>query len=267
MPNGDRPVNVDTIPVDQIVTGTNDRKVFDLAELEQLAASIAAVGLAEPIAVRPLDDGRFRLIAGERRWRAYQLLGRVTIEATIRDVDEQAEADLMLAENTGRVNLSIMEEARAYGKRRDAGQTVEQIAAIAGVAEFRVRWRLDLLELGSDVQAAIDAEAVTPAAALELRRLDSAHQSVGLKAWLANPRMGAVRFRKLVDEIAAEQAKSAEMQFGFALQPEPWIDKAKAMTGQKRSVAALLDLTRRMSDTLTELGYDGPLLTEAQSMQ
>jgi|PlaIllAssembly_1097288.scaffolds.fasta_scaffold00151_12 ParB family chromosome partitioning protein len=255
------------IPVGQITAGSNDRKVFDEGEIEKLAASIAKLGLAEPIVVKPIDDG-YRLIAGERRWRAHIFLGRDTIPALLRDdVTEADEADIMLAENTGRVDLSIMEEARAYARRRDSGQSIAEIAEIAGVAEFRVKWRLDLLTLAPEVQQAIEADALSPAAALELRKLEPAYQVVGLRSWMANPSMGAAAFRKLTDEILSQQNADASMTFGFAIDDDPWVEKAKKLSAKKRSVAALTNLIERMADQLSACGYDGPLLEEATDLR
>lgn len=256
------------IPVAAVSPGDNDRKEFNPDELAQLAASIDKIGLAEPIVVRPVAGDEYRLIAGERRWRAHQLLGRETIPALVRtDLDETGEADVMLAENTGRVDLGIMEEARAYAKRVEMGQTVEEIAEIAGVAEFRVRWRLDLLTLSEPVQAAIDAGQLTPAGALELRKLDVNRQLTGLKAWMANPAMGAVRFRRLTDQMLKEQNEEAATPFAFGYPDDSkWVEKAKQQKTTKKNVPTLVNLVRRLVAALENEGVTGPLLEEAHDL-
>jgi ParB family chromosome partitioning protein len=253
------------IPVAAITPGNNDRRQFDEVKLNALADSIATSGLAEPIVVVPAGDG-YRLVAGERRWRAHQILGWDLIDAIVRpDLDDTDESNVMLAENTARVDLSPMEEARAYQARIDIGQTVEEIATIAGVAEFRVRWRLDLLGLVDEAQQAIEAGALPPGPALELRKLNGDHQRIGLKAWLANPTMGAQAFRKLTDQLLVAQSKANDLGGLFADEDE-WVDKAKAMKRPKLTVPTLAGLVRRLANALEDAGYDGPLLEEARTI-
>lgn len=248
------------IPMSSIVVGVNDRKVFDEDALWQLARSIDKVGLAEPILVRLLADGTHRLVAGERRYRAHLLLGRTEIEATVREMTDADEKSLMTAENTGRVDLSVMEEARAYAKLRDTGMTIAEIADVAGVAEFRVTWRLSLLGLIPEVQAAIECGSVPAGPALELAKLDPNRQIIGMKAWLANPTMGAAAFKRLAGELAKAQEAEGEQTFGFDLNAEEWVDKAKAM----KAPVNLRSLVRQLAEQLEALGYTGPLLDEAR---
>ena len=102
------------IPVSSIAAGNNDRKEFDPVKLEELAASIAAHGLAQPITVRPLSGliPGFEIVAGERRFRAIsRVLQWDTIPAIVRDLDDEAASAIMLAENTGRADLNPIEEA------------------------------------------------------------------------------------------------------------------------------------------------------------
>jgi ParB family chromosome partitioning protein len=128
------------------------RKDFDPAALQELADSIRAQGLIQPISVRPIGD-RFQIIAGERRYRAHKLLGLATIPALVqsgltdRDVALQA-----IIENACRRDVNIMEEADAYGQLVRHGLSNDEIASQVGVAAFRVEWRLSLLNLKPDYQ-------------------------------------------------------------------------------------------------------------------
>lgn len=254
------------IPVAEIRPGDNHRTQFDPDELDQLAASIREVGQIEPIVVRPDGDG-FQLVAGERRWRAHQRMGKVDIKAIIRTTLTADEIEnIMLAENTGRVDLPLMDEARAYDRQRALGKTVDQIAAAAGVARFRVEWRLSLLdELCPEAQQAVAENIVTPAVALALRGLDADRQLLALRAWRANPDMGVTAFQKrIVARLATEQA--TEQPFEFTL--DGWDDHAKAVQPIKYTVAGLRKVVLAMADELVRLGYpdDGPLVAEARNM-
>ena len=103
------------IPLDQI-----DRNPFQTRshvneeQLAELAASITANGVVQPMLVRPLANGRFQLIAGERRWRASQLAGKETIPAILRQVSDEQAMEITIVENLQRADLNPMEQARAF---------------------------------------------------------------------------------------------------------------------------------------------------------
>jgi ParB family transcriptional regulator, chromosome partitioning protein len=131
------------------------RKHFDPDTLRELAASIASQGQLQPIVVRPhpLREGHFMILVGERRWRAHLLLGRPTIEAIVRDVDNQTMDVQAIVENLQRSNVSPMEETRAYQRMLDLyGMTVEELAAKIGVPSWKIEKRLELLNLRPEYQ-------------------------------------------------------------------------------------------------------------------
>jgi len=137
------------IPLDQI-----DRNPFQtrshLAEepLAELAASIAANGVVQPVLVRPLANGRFQLIAGERRWRASELAGKTTIPAM----------EITIVENLQRADLNPMEQARAFDRlSREFHMTQEQMAVRTGKDRATVANFLRLLRLPASVQARVEA--------------------------------------------------------------------------------------------------------------
>lgn len=108
------------------------RKVFPQQELEELAASISEVGLLQPISVRQVRD-RYQIIAGERRWRAYKLLGRSTIEALIIPVEESDMAVLALVENIDRADLSDYEIGKALRQVEGLFPTRKKLAEALGM--------------------------------------------------------------------------------------------------------------------------------------
>jgi ParB/RepB/Spo0J family partition protein len=193
------------IPVDRIRSGLNDRKHFDLAALEQLAANIEELGLLQAIVVRPVTDDPaidYELIAGERRWRATCLLGRPTITATVRDASDLDAALAMLAENDGRIDLNDMERAEKYRKLIDEhGLTIEEIARGASRKPGFVRDRLALLALDPAVQNAIRSGAVPHSLGLRIADLDHNRQMTALRDYLAHPEWSAQRFDDRVLEL------------------------------------------------------------------
>jgi len=134
------------------------RTVFDDDELEGLAASIKEVGLLQPIVVRPLHDGRWELVAGERRLRAARRAGLATIAVIVRETDD---ADLLkeaLIENIHRVQLNPLEEAAAYGQLLDDfGVTQEELAKRLGKGRPTITNALRLLSLPPSIQRRVAA--------------------------------------------------------------------------------------------------------------
>lgn len=147
------------IPVAAITPNPRQpRKVFDPEALQELIHSISEVGLLQPIVVRPLGDGRFELVAGERRLRASQASGLERIPAIIRDT---ADADMLrdaLLENLHRAQLNPLEEAAAYQQMLDDfGCTQEELATRIGRSRPQVTNCLRLLRLPALVQKRVAA--------------------------------------------------------------------------------------------------------------
>jgi len=126
-------------------------------QLAELAASIAANGVVQPILVRPLSEGRFQLIAGERRWRASQLAGKATIPAILRQVSDEQAMEITIVENLQRADLNPMEQARAFERlSREFKMTQEQMATRTGKDRATVANFLRLLRLPGSVQARVE---------------------------------------------------------------------------------------------------------------
>src|SRR5215469_5526323 len=103
------------IPVGEIDRNPyQTRSRVDEQQLAELANSIAATGVVQPIIVRPLPNGRFQLIAGERRWLASQKAGKDTVPAILRQVSDEQAMEMTIVENLQRADLNPMEQARAY---------------------------------------------------------------------------------------------------------------------------------------------------------
>jgi ParB family chromosome partitioning protein len=134
------------------------RTRFDEDKLAELAASIAATGVVQPILVRPLPNGRFQLIAGERRWVASHKAGKATIPAILRQVSDEQAMEITIVENLQRADLNPMEQARAYERlSRDFKMTQEQMATRTGKDRASVGNFLRLLRLPEAVQGKVEA--------------------------------------------------------------------------------------------------------------
>lgn len=146
------------IPVDLIQRGKyQPRRDMQPEALEELAESIKAQGVMQPIVVRAIDDKRFEIIAGERRWRATQLVGLDTIPALIRDVPDEAAVAMALIENIQREDLNPMEEALALQRlQREFELTHAQVAEAVGKSRTTVTNLLRLTNLRDEVQRMLE---------------------------------------------------------------------------------------------------------------
>jgi len=147
------------IPVEMI-----DRNPFQTrtqvneTELEELAASIVANGVVQPILVRPQANGRFQLIAGERRWRASQLAKKTTIPAILRQVSDEQALEITIVENLQRADLNPMDQARAFERlSREFNMTQEQIATRTGKDRVSVANFMRLLKLPAGIQEKVES--------------------------------------------------------------------------------------------------------------
>jgi ParB family transcriptional regulator, chromosome partitioning protein len=129
------------------------RRAFDPQALEELAESIRANGIVQPIVVRPCSTGRFTLILGERRCRAAKLAGELTIPAIVRQVSNEQAAEMTIVENLQRQDLNCLEQAQAFSRlSREFGLTQEQIGQRTGCSRESVSNYMRLLKLPDVVQ-------------------------------------------------------------------------------------------------------------------
>jgi len=147
------------IPLDQIDPNPfQTRSHVNEEQLAELDASITANGVVQAVLLRPLANGRFQLIAGERRWRASQLAGKATIPAILRQVSDEQAMEITIVENLQRADLNPMEQARAFERlAREFHMTQEQMAQRTGKDRASVANFLRLLRLPATVQARVES--------------------------------------------------------------------------------------------------------------
>jgi ParB family chromosome partitioning protein len=148
------PLALTELPVSVISTNPNQpRKGFDEEALASLTASVRELGVLQPILVRALDDERYELIAGERRWRAAKRAGLPTVPAIVREVDDTTSLEHALVENLHRQDLNALEEAAAYQQLiEDFKLTHEQVATRVGKSRAAVSNTLRLFQLPPAIQ-------------------------------------------------------------------------------------------------------------------
>ena len=146
------------LPVELIQRGKyQPRRDMHPEALEELAESIKVQGVMQPIVVRPIGDGRYELIAGERRWRATQLAGLDKIPAVIRDVPDEAAIAMSLIENIQREDLNPIEEAMALKRLQDEFElTHQEVATAVGKSRTTITNLLRLIALTDDVKVLLE---------------------------------------------------------------------------------------------------------------
>lgn len=150
------------------------RKRFDEDALEELAESIRAVGILQPIVVRPIAENQFEIIAGERRFRAAQLAGLTSVPVTVRAAQDDQTLEMALIENVQREDISPIEAALAYRALIDEfGLTQEQVAARVGKNRVTISNALRLLRLPEEVLEAVDSGLITEGHARALLMCDT----------------------------------------------------------------------------------------------
>ncbi|MGC8731530.1 MAG: ParB/RepB/Spo0J family partition protein [Halothiobacillaceae bacterium] len=218
-----------TLPISAIRPNPwQPRQGFEPEQLEQLAASIKAQGLLQPVVVRPAGDG-YELIAGERRWRAAGLVGLTHIPAVVRQVDDRTTAALALVENLQREDLNALEKAQGIKRLiEEFGLTHQQAGEAVGHSRTHVSNLLRLLELAPAVQGLV-----------ETGQLDMGHA----RALLPLP---AAKQEELAEQIVARQLSVREVEALVARFTHP----APAQPAAKPRDADLEALERRLAERL-----------------
>ena len=177
-----KPPLVMTLPMASVHPDpTQPRQHFDPEQLQELADSIEAQGLIQPITVRKIGGSkpRFQIVCGERRWRAHQLLGRDTIAAQVLPMAKGKVLLAQLTENLARADQTPLETARAFRRALDEGiaSGPAELAKMLGIRQaFRITESLSLLKLCPEAQSLLDSEAISRSQAWALTGLSHERQ-------------------------------------------------------------------------------------------
>lgn len=145
--------NARILPIDRLQPGKyQPRRVFDENAIEELSASIRLRGLLQPILVRPLADGMFEIVAGERRWRACQKASLFEVPVVVRDLSDRETLEIALVENLQRQDLDPVDEAEGFKRLiDDFGHTQEEVARVVAKSRSHIANTMRLLSLPSSV--------------------------------------------------------------------------------------------------------------------
>ncbi|AFT68245.1 MAG: ParB/RepB/Spo0J family partition protein [Cycloclasticus pugetii] len=167
------------LPIDLLQRGKyQPRTEFDPVQLQELADSISAQGIIQPIVVRPISGNNYEILAGERRWRAAQLAGLQDVEVVINDVDDRAAIAISLIENIQRENLNILDESEALQRLiNEFEMTHQQAADAVGRSRAAVSNLLRLLELGQEAKESLRAGKIEMGHGRALLALNESQQS------------------------------------------------------------------------------------------
>ena len=172
-PQGSSTIN--EIPLAQIEANPNQpRRDFDPDALQELATSIREIGIIQPITLRQIDDNRFQIIAGERRWRASQIAGLTAIPAYIRTISDESIMEMALVENIQREDLNAIEIALAYQHLlENDGMTQEKVSERVGKSRAAIANYLRLLRLPAQIQLSLQKKEIDMGHSRALLSLDS----------------------------------------------------------------------------------------------
>lgn len=209
------------IPVDAIDRNPfQTRTRFDEAALAELAASIDATGVVQPILVRPLPGGRFQLIVGERRLLASKKAGKRTIPAILRQVSDEQAMEITIVENLQRTDLNPMEQARAYDRlARDFKLTQERMAQRTGKDRASVANFLRLLRLPPEVQAKVEGGELSFGHARTLLSLESPEAILNAAQKVVALSMSVRQTESYVQGLVNPEGKEAKQKLKEPLDP------------------------------------------------
>lgn len=167
--------NLSEIALDQISPNPNQpRREFDEEAMQELANSIREIGIIQPVTLRQMEDGKYQIIAGERRWRAAQMAGLDSIPAYIRTVKDETVMEMALVENIQREDLNAIEIALAYEHLVETtGMTQEKVSERVGKSRTAVTNYMRLLKLPAQVQMALKNKEIDMGHARALLSIDS----------------------------------------------------------------------------------------------
>jgi ParB family chromosome partitioning protein len=236
-----------SLPLDLLQRGKYQPRVDMRTEsLEELAESIKAQGIVQPILVRPLgpraagESQRYEIIAGERRWRAAQLAGLAEIPAVIRDVPDEAAVAMALIENIQRENLNPLEEARALARLiGDFGLTHQAAAEAVGRSRAAVSNLLRLMDLADEVKELLEQRRLEMGHARALLGLTSRGQQIEVAGMVAKGGLSVRETEAIVRRLLAPEKSAARTNSGHEGSSDPDIRRLERELAEKLGAKVL----------------------------
>ena len=188
------------IAVDRITPNPKQPRIAaDPAALADLTASIREHGVLQPILVRPLERGRYEIVAGERRWRAVTALALALIPAIIEEMSDEQAIEIAVIENLQRENLSPLDEAAIFARMTsELGYSIRKLANKLGKDKGYIENRLRLVAAPADVRALVAERSDTISHAYELMKIDDPARRAELAAQIARGELSLARLKEAV---------------------------------------------------------------------
>ena len=229
---------INEIELDRITPNPNQpRRDFDTESLNELADSIAEIGIVQPITLRKMDDGTFQIIAGERRWRASKQAGLRTIPAYIRTADDENMMEMALIENIQREDLNAVEIALAYQHLIEQyNLTQEKLSERIGKNRTTITNYLRLLRLPAPIQMALQNKDIDMGHARALLALD-------------NPTLQIKLFQQIIKEKLS--VRKVEEMVQKLKNGEDIVSGKKKITAKQQMPEEFATLKQRLSDFLS----------------
>ena len=238
-----RSVGVRIIPLDRIEPNPQQpRLAFNEESLQELANSVTEHGVLQPILVRPLEGGRYQLIAGERRWRASRIAGLETIPALIENIDDDTALEIAIIENLQREDISPLDEAAMFDRMvHEHGYSIRKLADKLGKDKGYLENRLRLADAPPEIRELVSLRKDTLSHAYELMKVDDPKKRRKLAEQVA---AGQLTLIKLREKVEGRRARPRDVVFEDAPgTPEPHVVEAASEEEEDSAPAAEVELT------------------------
>ncbi|MFN8620892.1 MAG: ParB/RepB/Spo0J family partition protein [Chloroflexota bacterium] len=253
-------MGVRNVAVDKIDPNPDQPRLsFDEDTLQELAASITEHGVLQPILVRPAADGRFQLIAGERRWRAARIAGLREIPAIIDEIDDQTALEIAIIENLQREDLSPLDEALMYERMTtEHGYSLRKLAQKLGKDKGYIENRLRLADAPSEIKQLVSLRKDTLSHAYELLKVEDPKRRRRLAEQVARGELSLVKLRERVEgrpareqDVHGEEPQEAPEPVEAAVEPAAWEEPARPVIAPGED--ALQQAKARLAEALEDL--------------
>jgi ParB family transcriptional regulator, chromosome partitioning protein len=189
------------VPLDKIDPNPqNPRLAFNEEALDELASSIREHGVLQPVLVRPLDEGRFQLIAGERRWRASKLADQAAIPVIVEEIDDDTALEIAIIENLQREDISPLDEAVLYDRMvREHGYSIRKLAEKLGKDKGYLENRLRLADAPPEIRELVSLRKDTLSHAYELMKVEDPRKRRRLAEQVGRNELSLVKLRERIE--------------------------------------------------------------------
>lgn len=226
------------LPISQVIPNPDQpRKNFDEDALAELSASISMYGILSPLLVTPAEGDTYLLIAGERRYRAAQLLGLTEVPVIVKYYTPQEVAQIALIENLQRENLNYMEEAEGYQKLlEDFNMTQEAMAEKVGKKQSTIANKLRLLRLPAEVRSLLLQNGLTERHARALLKLEKVEQQMATLQAVVEKKLNVTQTEAFIDKLLAGKQQEKKKHIVLTSDVRLYVNSIKKVTQAIKAV-------------------------------